>query len=148
MRSFLPAVFALPLIAVILLEGVSCQASKMKIVSSEKMDSVPAGAWGGEHVNMQVTDAGADLEFDCAHGRIDGRMNVDGKGAFDLKGTYTQEHGGPSRDDEETANQPARYTGQTDGKTMTLTITLTGTKQNAGSFTLTYNTQSILKKCR
>jgi hypothetical protein len=29
------------------------------------------GTWGGAHIGMVVTAASTELEFDCAHGRID-----------------------------------------------------------------------------
>ncbi len=146
MRSFKLAIFALPLIAILVQNG-SCRASKMKDVSSERLDSVPTGRWGGEHISMQVTDAGAEVGYDCAHGRIDGRMNLDGKGNFNLTGTFTPERGGPVRRDEKIASRPARYSGNTDGKTMTLTVTLADSGESMGTFTLAYNSEPVLRKC-
>lgn len=146
MSSFKLAIFALPLV-VVLLQGGSCRASKMKDVSSEEIDSVTTGRWGGEHISMQVTDAGAEIGYDCAHGTIDGRMKLDSQGNFDLTGTHTPERGGPLRRDEKGASRPARYTGNTDGKTMTLTVTLTDTGETVGTFRLAYNAEPVLRKC-
>ena len=32
--------------------------------------ALPNGVWGGEHIRMDVTDSGADIEFDCARGTV------------------------------------------------------------------------------
>ena len=31
---------------------------------------IPKGVWRGVHIQMQATDKGADIEYDCAHGTI------------------------------------------------------------------------------
>jgi hypothetical protein len=36
--------------------------------------------WGGDHVNLVVTDAGGALEYDCAHGTIDQPLVIDSSG--------------------------------------------------------------------
>jgi hypothetical protein len=78
---------------------------------------VALGVWGGDHVNLVVTDAGGALEYDCAHGTIDQPLVIDSSGRFDLAGTHTREHGGPIRSDEKPDKHPARYTGgTTDGQ--------------------------------
>src|SRR6266446_8100753 len=59
------------------------------------------GVWGGQHIRAEVTDKGAAIEFDCAHGAIDGPITMDDKGSFDVKGKFAAEHGGPTRRDEE-----------------------------------------------
>lgn len=110
--------------------------------------SVPGnavGAWGGEHVALQVSNSGARLELDCAHGEISGPLTVDKHGNFDMPGTFTPEHGGPIRKDENSNAQPARYTGHIEGDTMTLKI-VRG-QQESGPLTLTRNAQPKLTKC-
>ena len=37
----------------------------------ERNDKLATGVWGGQHIRAEVTDRGADIEFDCAHGAID-----------------------------------------------------------------------------
>jgi hypothetical protein len=32
--------------------------------------AVTTGTWGGEHVFLEVSEKGADVEFDCARGQI------------------------------------------------------------------------------
>src|SRR5438477_2009668 len=55
------------------------------------------GAWGGQHITIEVNESSATVEFDCAHGQIDGPLVVDRRGRFNLKGTFEGEHGGPVR---------------------------------------------------
>src|SRR5437764_116263 len=84
--------------------------------------ALPAGSWGGQHVVLEVGERGADLEFDCARGRIDSPIQLDVRGDFDVAGTFTPEHGGPIRRDEQAHAAGARYVGHVDGQTMELTV--------------------------
>ena len=49
---------------------------------------------------------------------------VDPDGRFDVSGIHVFEHGGPIRDDEVPDAHPARYTGQIEGESMTLTLSV------------------------
>lgn len=109
--------------------------------------AVPLGIWGGEHVSLLVTERGGSLEYDCAHGKIDQALVADGAGRFDLRGTHTREHGGPIREDEEADTHPARYSGTTDGRTMTLTVTLLDSGEEVGTFKLTRGQAGRILKC-
>ena len=131
--------------AVLLLFVVLASASPAK---GRKPSRIPQGAWGGQHITMNVSESSASIELDCAHGQIDGPLATDRRGRFDLKGTFSREHGGPVRDNEQSAGQPARYVGWTDGKKMTLTVTLVGEKQPIGVFNVTRGTDGRLFKCR
>ena len=113
----------------------------------QKERTLATGTWGGEHVNMEATEDGAKLEFDCAHGTISGRLVVSENGTVSLKGRYVREHGGPIRQDEDQSGQPATYTGTTDGKTLTLKITLDGSNEEVGTFTLTHGKTGRVRKC-
>ena len=73
------------------------------------------GDWGGQHVGMVVTSAGAELEYDCAHGRIDGPLRLNDDGEFVAGGVHVQEHGGPIREGEQVVERPARYFGRVRG---------------------------------
>jgi hypothetical protein len=108
--------------------------------------AVASGTWGGEHVLLQVSDKGAEVEFDCAHGQITQPMALNEHGDFDIAGTFTAEHGGPVRRDETSSANPARYSGHVNGDTLSLTVTLE--KDTLGPFTLTRDNRPILKKCR
>jgi len=103
------------------------------------------GTWGGERVIIKVTEAGADLEFECARGRINQAIRPDQHGDFDLPGSLTPEGRGPTRDGGDNANQ-VRYQGHLQDKTMTLTV-VSG-DEKLGPYTLTRDSEPILRKCR
>ena len=108
---------------------------------------IPAGAWGGDHIHLEVTDKGAQVEFACAHGAVDEPLILDSVGRFAAKGSYTEESPGPQREDSPTRSKPARYAGRIQGSTMTLTITLTENAQTIGPFSLTKDRTPRITKC-
>lgn len=111
-----------------------------------RLDRVPGGEWGGEHVRLTVEDSGARVEFDCAHGSLDEPLAMDASGHFDVKGSLVFE-GGPARKDETAITQAARYRGETDGQQMSLVVTLEG-GQSAGEYSLAKGGRARLFKCR
>jgi len=119
----------------------------MNNASTSKTESVPTGIWGGRGIRMQISDSGASLEYDCAHGSIDELIATDSTNRFDVKGVLVRERGGPVREGEDSEGEPARYTGHIDGKTMTLTVTLTRTNETVGTFTLSRGKAPRLVKC-
>ncbi len=126
-----------------LLFAVACAADPQ---GASRLDRVPNGDWGGEHVRLTVADTGGKVEFDCAHGSLDGPLMLDAGGRFDIKGSLVAE-GGPVMKDETVNARPARYRGQTDGKSMSLEVTLDG-GESAGTFSLARNARAKLVKCR
>lgn len=106
---------------------------------------VATGAWGGEHVVMQVTAQGATVEWDCASAHIPQPLVTDSAGAFQTEGTYRRE-GGPVREDD--PGEAARFRGTVSGDRMTLTVTLTGSGHELGTFTLTRGRTPRLFKCQ
>jgi hypothetical protein len=104
------------------------------------------GTWGGEHIILEVSDKGAEAEFDCARGQITQPIALDQRGHFDVTGTFTPEHGGPIRRDEETTPAPVRYSGHVTGDTMELTIARG--EEKIGAYTLTRGSHPMLRKCR
>ena len=119
----------------------------MSNTPTEKIDRVARGVWGGEHIQMEVTENGARLEYDCAHGTIEQPLVLDDAGRFEWTGTHTRERGGPVRIGDKPDSHPARYTGHVDGKTMTLTLTLTDTQDTFDPYTLTQGDYGIVRKC-
>jgi hypothetical protein len=109
--------------------------------------SVPIGAWGGDHIGLEVTDKGAQADFDCAHGRIDEPMTLDGGGRFDARGSFTAEGPGPQREGQNPPDQSARYSGRVQGSTMTITISLTESGETLGPFALTRGKTPKITKC-
>ena len=134
----------------ILGQGGSCRSegAKMNNARVEKNDRLAAGMWGGQHIRMEVTDGGAQLEFDCAHSTIDQAIILDGQGRFEVKGKFTKERGGPVRSDRPPNSSPMRYAGQVEDQTLTLTLTHDETGESFGSYTLTQGSAGRLMKCR
>jgi hypothetical protein len=106
-----------------------------------------ANVWGGQHIAITMTDAGAEIEFDCATGTISAPLTVDPNGKFQADGTYTREHGGPVQRDEPGA-VAAKYSGTIAGNTMHLDIVLSQSKESAGSYVLTKGQAGKVFKCR
>jgi len=106
------------------------------------------GAWGGEHISLQVSEDGATVEYDCAHGTIPRRIILDRRGRFDVSGTHVEEHGGPIRESKQLDGYPVRFIGRISGKRMQLTVRNSVTKRLIGIFTLVYGQEAELVKCR
>jgi hypothetical protein len=126
-----------------LLLTVACAAGTSGL---SRLERVPNGEWGGEHVRLTVADTGGKVEFDCGHGTLDGPLALDTDGRFDVTGTLVAE-GGPVRKDEAASARAVRYRGRTNGKSMTLEVTLEG-GDSAGTFSLTRSGRAKLVKCR
>lgn len=109
---------------------------------------VPTGNWGGLHAGMVVTDAGADLEFDCGAARIGEPLALDGHGDFTLPGEYIHEGPGPvPADTSLIPKSAAQFTGHTNGKTMSLTMTVTDGTVATQTYSLTYGGNPNVFKC-
>ena len=115
--------------------------------TNDASPSVPTGAWGGDHIALDVTDKGAQADFDCAHGSIDEPMTLDSGGRFDATGSFTVEGPGPQREDQSRQSRPARYSGRVQGSTMTLMVSLTDNGETVGPFTLTRDKTPRITKC-
>ena len=116
------------------------------IASSQKMRVIPAGNWGGPHINMNVGAKSAMIEYDCASGVIQGPLIVDRDGNFNLRGIHRIERGGPVRADEKPNEVPATYTGSIKGNTMTLNLRLSDSDEE--TFTLEKGKEGELFKCK
>ena len=155
--SAMPSAFVLPLVFVMFWQGGSCREKKMNnnkpqanasSASKEMGRRAPVGSWGGLHIRLELTESGAEIEYDCAHGTMDGPLVLGSDGRFNLTGTHFKEHSGPIRLNEPPNDHPARYTGRVEGQTMTLQVTLTDTQEDAGTFTLTHGVAGRVWKCR
>lgn len=105
------------------------------------------GEWGGEHILLTVSLTGSTVEYDCAHGTIEGAIAPDRDGNFVLSGIHVREHGGPIRENEIPDEHPARYWGWTDGSKMRLTVTLLDTGDTRGPYELRLGEEPQLFKC-
>jgi hypothetical protein len=139
--------FGLPLILIIALAAL-LPTSGMGPPPGKKARAarlVPAGVWGGEHIRMEVDGAGAEIEFDCARGRILQPLALDAKGRFRVKGTYKADTPAPMRaGDDSGAN--AIYSGTLEGDKLRLEVSVSGV-EGTKSFSLEHGQQGRLAKC-
>lgn len=152
MNQLITVLAALPLIMAISSQGDSCKSGTQPSVNTndvavQREGRMTKGTWGGDHISVEVTEEGARVEFACAHGTISEPPKVDSQGKFSAKGAYVRERGGPQRVGEEDKGQPVIYSGTTDGKTATLTITNSATDEVIGTFKLTLGKRSRITKC-
>ena len=119
----------------------------MVLASSQKTRRLDAGRWGGPHVSIDVGSQSAQVEYDCAHGAIDGPLVVDSEGKFEWRGTFTPERGGPVRADESDRSRAATYSGEIKGNTMTLVLKVKDS-EDAETFTLEKGKPGKLVKCK
>jgi hypothetical protein len=120
--------------------------SLVLVISMMNIQRIPIGVWGGQHINIEVGEKSAKIEYDCATGVIDGPLTVDANGNFKLRGTHRPERGGPIRADDDTKGQPATYTGSIKGNTMTLKLKVGD--GDAETFTLEKGKEGELVKCK
>lgn len=123
-----------------------------------KQSLVAGTSWGGRHISLKVTETGAAVEYDCGHGTIAQRVELDKQGHFDVSGTYENDTAGPSHSisaEDGTSNtsgavagRKARYAGRITGRTMTLSVNLADTGATLGTFKLTLGAPSRLYKCQ
>ena len=126
---------------VVILLGISSVVAR-----TQKMQRIPAGNWGGQHINIKVGAKSATIEYDCASGVIQGPLVVDGDGNFNLRGTHRMQRGGPLRADETPQDYPATYTGSIKGNTMTLNLKLSDS--DVETFTLEKGKEGDLFRCK
>jgi hypothetical protein len=129
----------LPTIGLVLLASLAC-------AGPSGAGRIATGPWGGEHVLLTVKDAGADVEFDCAHGRIEEPLVLDDQKQFDARGVFVRERGGPVRQGQTEDTIPARYKGTVNGDAMDLTVTPEGS-DSVGPFSLARGARARLVKC-
>lgn len=116
------------------------------LVMNAAMQRIPTGVWGGQHINIEVGEKSATIEYDCASGVIKGPLVTDANGRFTLRGTHKLQRGGPTRADDDTKSQPATFTGSIKGNTMTLTLKLSDSIEE--TFTLEKGKPGDLFKCK
>jgi hypothetical protein len=138
--------FVFPLVILMLWQPGSCRNENSSTMVKQEQHRVTTGNWGGQNIILDVTESDAKVQFSCSHGTIDEAIVLkDGK--FSAKGTFTREGPGPLREDDPSTKQPAVYRGSVQDKIMTLTVTLTKTNEEAGSFTLEYGKPGRVRRC-
>ena len=118
----------------------------LSVMSAEPRTLKP-GEWGGAHARLTVRADAAAIEFDCARGTITGKIPVNAKGEFEVRGRYTPEHGGPVRKGDDRPSMTVTYRGNV--RDDALTLETIGEDGNVlGTFVLSRGTQARLIKCR
>jgi hypothetical protein len=109
-------------------------------------DRLKTGAWGGEHVALTVTDAGAHVELDCAYGDISEPVTIDRDGRMAVRGVYVFQ-AGPER--ENPNRKPARFSGTLSGEVLTFEVRLIESGEIVGTFKVAYGAPPRgVRKCR
>lgn len=137
-------VYSLLLLA--LWQSGSCRSVEMA-TTTEAQHLVAAGKWGGQNVELNVTEEGARIRFSCAQGNIARPLTLDAEGRFSAEGTFVAGSMGPSREDDPPKSRPAVYSGVVRGKVMTLTVTVTDDKEEGGTFDLTQGEPAHIRRC-
>ena len=84
---------------------------------------VALGTWGGDSGGLIAGDTATHVHIGCTFGDVTGRIPVDSRGRFSVAGRYMLRaypvQQGPT--------VPAQFTGQIDGATLVLTVTVNDT---------------------
>lgn len=124
------------------------QGGAKRRVGRRAPDTLMPGVWGGEHIRFEVTERGANVEYDCAHGTIEGQIVVDAQGRFNVYGRHYEERGGPVRRGADASGYRVRLSGRVGGSLLKLTVTRVGTRKVIGTFNLARAREPLLVKCR
>jgi len=131
--------------------GLAC-AGRMKVSAQTGLagpaNAVPNGVWGGEHIRMEVTDSGADIEFDCARGSISQRLALNAQGRFKLQGMYRADTPAPAAVDGGSTGSgvAATYIGVLSGSSLRLEVSIEG-QDTPKTFDMVQGDQGHLAKC-
>jgi hypothetical protein len=139
-------IFALirrPMMLMLALSSLLLQASMQ---APSNTNAVATGPWAGEHIVVDVSERGAHVESDCAHGQITESITLDRRGDFDVVDTFTPEHDVPVGRDENVPPVAVRYSGHVDRDTMSLAVARD--KEKLGAFVLTRGSRPNPRKCR
>lgn len=128
--------------------GAPMTQGRTKSVRRRAPDALMPGVWGGEHIRFEVTETGAKVEYDCAHGTVEGKIVVDAQGRFNVYGLHYEEHGGPVRPGDDASGYRVRLSGRVGGSLLKLTVTRAGTRKVVGTFDLARDREPLIVKCR
>ena len=112
-----------------------------------RSDAEGSELWGGDHVELRLSDASGEVSFDCASGHIAEHLIQNSLGRFSVQGTYTPQHSGPTRDDVD-LTVPATYEGTIQSDRMVLTVIVGRRRETIGSYTLVKGQSGSVHACR
>lgn len=108
-----------------------------------RLGRVPIGTWGASDAGMLVQELSAHVHIECTKGDIPTAIPLDAENRFAVAGTYNVDAYPVDRG----ILHPARFTGMTDGRTLTLTVTLTDTGRVLGPVGLTFGVEPQMTVC-
>jgi hypothetical protein len=124
-------------LAMVLILAAACQASRVGL------DTVPIGTWGGDDGGLVVRADSAHAHIGCTLGDIAGPIPLDDEGRFDIAGEWNVDAFPVDRG----IRHPARLSGQTDGRTLSLAVRLSDTGQTLGPVLLTFGREPRMQNC-
>ena len=101
------------------------------------------GTWGGDDAGFIVADTGAHAHIGCTKGDVLGAIVPDESGRFDVVGEYNVN----AYPVDLGIRHPARFIGQVDGRSLSLTVVLTDTLASFGPVALTYGREPGMVIC-
>jgi hypothetical protein len=110
---------------------------------AERLALVPLGTWGGEDAALIVSQDGAHAHIGCTKGDVKGTIPLDADGRFAVDGSYNVDAFPVDRG----ILHPARFTGATDGRSLTFMVRLTDTDQTIGPATVTWGVEPHMRTC-
>ena len=81
-----------------------------------------AGDWAGDGFAVRPAPTGTIVQGQCAWGKIEGRILLDGDGGFRVKGYFNPYSSGYRLSDINRRDLPAVFEGRVTGQTMRLTL--------------------------
>lgn len=115
--------------------------------SSQRTTPVAKGDWGATGVSVNVSDAGASIEFDCANATITKQLRVKRDGSFAAYGNFMRSGPGPVRIGDDDKGRPVVFKGKVKHKTMAFRMTDAKTGESLGDYTVTQGRSSRLHRC-
>ena len=102
-----------------------------------------AGTWGGDNAGLIVNLDDIHVHIGCTLGDATGPIRTDANGRFEAIGTYNVDAYPVDRG----ILHPAKFSGDINGQTMTLTVTLTDITRVLGPVTLIYGEEPKMGPC-
>jgi hypothetical protein len=108
-----------------------------------RLAQVPLGIWGGDDAGLVVSAGEIHAHIGCTKGDVAGPIPLDAQGRFDVEGLYNVDAYPVDRG----ILHPARFFGNADGHTLTLSVRLTDTGQTLGPVSLTLGREPGMHVC-
>ncbi|PYQ11425.1 MAG: hypothetical protein DMF80_21645 [Acidobacteria bacterium] len=115
----------------------ACEASRTGL------GAVPVGTWGGEDAGLVVSADSSHAHIGCTLGDVTGPIPLDSEGRFDVAGQWNVDAFPIDRG----ILHPARLSGRTDGRSLSLAVRLTDTGQALGPVALTLGQPPHMRGC-